>query len=583
MSSSATSAAAKGATYLIALQVSSRALTFLLNQILLRFLTPATLGRAVQLELYSISVLFFARESLRVAVQRVGSTPSEAAPDATKSENNPTTGKPTQSSGGSSQSSKAVQTVVNLSYLSLVLGIPLALLLGYASWKGLSGTTESSTPYIGHAMFLYGLAAIVELASEPGFVAAQALLLFKVRAGAEAAATVVKTFSTVGSAIFAHRNGLDIGVLPFALGQLAFASTLLVYYAFKLIPQGQRDGFSLLPAFLPPPSSKAPTSPKPRQPEYLLSLLSLPLLRIATSLTIQSTLKYILTQGDSLLITALASLPDQGSYALASNYGGLIARMLFQPIEETSRNLFAKLCSSPPPTPSSPPTPSPHPLPPSPPSPSILRARQILVTILKSYLLLSLPILTLGPSLAPTLLHLIAGPRWLALGAGDVLASYAYYIPLLALNGVLEAFVSATATNRELYGQSLFMGAWFLAFAGTAWVGVGRMGWGAKGVVFANGVNMMGRIGWGWGFVGGWFAGRGGELGLVDVLPRGGSVAAAVAVPVVLRGTEGWLGGFGVVGELVRNGVVGLGLMGAIAVFEREFFRECYGLVNSSR
>ncbi|KAG8623593.1 hypothetical protein KVT40_008569 [Elsinoe batatas] len=511
MSSSATSAAAKGATYLIALQISSRALTFLLNQILLRFLTPATLGRAVQLELYSISVLFFARESLRVAVQRVGSTIAEAAPDATKSEKDSTTGKPTESSRESSQSSEAVQTVVNLSYLSLVLGIPLALLLGYASWKGLSGTTaESSTPYIGHAVFLYGLAAVVELASEPGFVAAQALLLFKVRAGAEAAATVVKTFSTVGSALFAHRRDLDIGVLPFAIGQLGFASTLLVYYAFKLTSQGRRDGFSLLPAFLSSPTPKNSSSPKLRQSEFLFSLLSLPLLHIATSLTIQSTLKYILTQGDSLLITALASLPDQGSYALASNYGGLIARMLFQPIEETSRNLFAKLCSAPPPTSSSPPSPSSQTQPPSSPSPSILRARQLLTMILKSYLLLSLPILTLGPSLAPTLLRLIAGPRWLALGAGEVLAAHAYYIPLLALNGILEAFVSATATNRELYTQSLFMGAWFLSFAGTAWVGVGRMGWGARGVVVANGVNMLGRIGWGSGFVGGWFGGRGG-------------------------------------------------------------------------
>lgn len=64
-------------------------------------------------------------------------------------------------------------------------------------------------------------------------------------------------------------------------------------------------------------------------------------------MTIQSSIKYVLTQGDSLLIATLASLQDQGAYALSSNYGGLIARMLFQPIEEASRNLFAKLCASP--------------------------------------------------------------------------------------------------------------------------------------------------------------------------------------------------------------------------------------------
>ncbi|KAF4548954.1 Rft-like protein [Elsinoe fawcettii] len=576
MSTSATSAAAKGATYLIALQISSRALTFLLNQILLRFLTPATFGRAVQLELYSISVLFFARESLRVAVQRVGSSTlrdSDQAGDLSK--NAPGEKKAAKdATKDRSASSNAVQTVVNLSYLSLILGTPLAILLGYLAWTGLSGgAVETATPYIGSAVALYGLAAVIELASEPGFVAAQALLLFKVRAGAEAAATVVKTLSTVGSAVWAHRQGVEAGVMPFAIGQLAFASTLLVYYAFKLNPVRQQHSFSLLPDSLPDSPDKR-SSKADAQNEYLLTLFSRPLLKIATSLTIQSILKYVLTQGDSLLITALATLQDQGSYALASNYGGLIARMVFQPIEEASRNLFAKLCSAP--APSSPQTKTS-------PDPSVLRAKQILSLILKLYLLLSLPIATLGPSLAPPLLGLVAGQRWTSLGAGEVLGAYAYYIPLLALNGILEAFVSATAGNRDLYVQSLFMGSCFVAFAGTAWVGIGRLGMGARGVVVANGVNMAGRIAWCAYFVKGWFGGRGLEFGALDVLPSAGSVAVAATVPVLLNATRDLLGAYGVLGELVRIGAVGLLLMGAIAIFEIQFFKQCYNLVKASR
>src|SRR5271155_2596960 len=61
------STSAGGATLLIGLQVGSRALTFIVNQILLRYLSPEILGISTQLEVYSISVLFFARESLRVA------------------------------------------------------------------------------------------------------------------------------------------------------------------------------------------------------------------------------------------------------------------------------------------------------------------------------------------------------------------------------------------------------------------------------------------------------------------------------------------------------------------------------------
>ncbi|PNS17535.1 hypothetical protein CAC42_8078 [Sphaceloma murrayae] len=575
--STATSAAARGATYLIALQISSRALTFILNQVLLRFLTPETLGRAVQLELYSISVLFFARESLRVAVQRVGASGIKPTHDDGLVDKGTSKAalKPSEAPKPS-----AVQIVVNLSYLSLVIGIPLATALGALSWTSLSGSQAiaSATPYLGNAIFIYGLAAIVELASEPGFVAAQAMLLFKVRAGAEAAATVVKTFGTVGSALTAYRLGLDVGVLPFAIGQLAFASTLVVFYAIKLGPVGKTKAFSLLPSSLEIVSGKK-TEDTSNNIDFYLGYFSRPLLQIATSLSIQSGIKYILTQGDSILITALATLQDQGSYALASNYGGLIARMLFQPIEEASRNLFAKLCSDESVTmQSSSPAESTKP---REPSPSVARAALLLRIIVKLYLLVSLPIVALGPSLAPPLLSLVAGQRWIALGAGDVLAAYAYYIPFLALNGILEAFVSATANNAELYKQSVWMAVSFVLFAGTAWQALGWGGMGAKGVVLANVVNMMGRIGWCWGFVGRWFHGRAMDFGLVDVLPSSGSVAATAAVPVLLNVSRKLLSAYGVFGEIVRVGAVGVLLIGAMAIFETQFLKECYSLTKS--
>ncbi|KAH8981677.1 hypothetical protein EDB86DRAFT_2931631, partial [Lactarius hatsudake] len=42
-----------------------------------------------------------------------------------------------------------------------------------------------------------------------------------------------------------------------------------------------------------------------------------------------------LTEGDKLLISRLSPLADQGGYAIASNYGSLVARVVFQPIEES--------------------------------------------------------------------------------------------------------------------------------------------------------------------------------------------------------------------------------------------------------
>lgn len=234
--------------------------------------------------------------------------------------------------------------------------------------------------------------------------------------------------------------------------------------------------------------------------QFWLSLFSRPLLNLTLSLTVQSSIKYVLTQGDSLLIASLASLQDQGAYALSSNYGGLIARMLFQPIEEASRNLFAKLCA---------PVTKAAAADPKAKVDGVSRASTTLRDILKFYSLISLVAFSLGPTLAPLLLSLIAGSKWSATGAGDVLGTYCYYIPLLAINGVTEAFVAATADQKELYAQSFWMGGFFAAFAGSAYLFLTVLELGAKGLVWANCVNMGCRIVFNLGFVRGFFAKHG--------------------------------------------------------------------------
>lgn len=217
----------------------------------------------------------------------------------------------------------------------------------------------------------------------------------------------------------------------------------------------------------------------------------------------QSSIKYVLTQGDSLLIASLASLQDQGAYALSSNYGGLIARMLFQPIEEASRNLFAKLCAKPADKGKDGESKSQQPAP-----DGIKQASSTLTLILKAYSLIGLVAFAAGPTAAPVLLSLVAGSRWADTGAGEVLGCYCYYIPLLALNGVSEAFVAAVADNTQLYAQSIWMGGFSAAFAGSAYLFLRVLQLGAKGLVWANCVNMACRIVFNLSFVKSFFAKR---------------------------------------------------------------------------
>ena len=210
MSNSVLSASAKGATFLILLQIGSRALTFGVNQFILRYLSPEILGGAVQLELYSITVLYFARESLRVALQR-------------------------QQDG--------VQAVINLAYLAVLLGAPLAFVLAVLYLR----SDLPPIAYFPDAIQIYAVSIVIELLSEPGFAAASQKMLYKVRASAEGFAALARTAVTCGSVVLAHRSGTEVGVMPFANGQFAFATGLLVSYLYILRPTGTKEGFSLLP------------------------------------------------------------------------------------------------------------------------------------------------------------------------------------------------------------------------------------------------------------------------------------------------------------------------------------------------
>ncbi|KAF1919347.1 Rft protein-domain-containing protein [Ampelomyces quisqualis] len=501
MSTSILSASAKGATFLILLQVASRALTFVVNQVLLRFLSPELLGVSAQLELFSISVLYFARESLRVALQR-------------------------QAHGA--------QAIVNLSYLAVFFGTPLAYFLALFWLR--RGTPDF--PYFVEALIVYCLATFIELLSEPAFSVVQQKLLYKIRASAEFSATLLRCFGTCGSAILASRAGLDIGALPFAIGQLAYALSLLVVYTYKTWRVSQAGDFSFFPKKL----SRTPLNPA------VLDYFSTPLLRLTASLTLQSTLKYILTQGDSLLITSLASLADQGAYALASNYGGLIARMLFQPIEESSRNMFAKLCAGTDTVADSKEDKSDDQ------KQNLAQASRVITTILHLYAIISLFAVILGPRLAPLLLQVVAGQKWSATSAADVLSTYCYYIPFLAINGVTEAFVAAVATNKELYAQSVAMGVFFTIFAGSAWFFIGQLELGGKGVVLANTVNMGLRIVWNTWFIKNFFGRRGSNFSLSKTLPSITSLAPFVVVPTLMQMRPGisFLRRFGLLGEIFR-------------------------------
>jgi len=260
---------------------------------------------------------------------------------------------------------------------------------------------------------------------------------------------------------------------------------------------------------------------------------------LGRSLFTQSIFKHILTQGDTLLIATLASPHAQGIYALANNYGGLIARLLLQPIEESSRNYFGKLLSG------------------EPTKNLILKARTNLHTILRAYILLSVCVLAVGPTIAPLLLKIVASRTWSSSGAGHVLSVYCYYIPLLAINGLTEAFVSAVATKKEVDRQSMWMFAFSGGFASAAYIFLSTLDLGAEGLVWANTLNMLFRIVWSTSFIYAYLRRNGTELEIGEIMPRLLTIAAGAGTHTVLAQMEkGFTGG---ITDFMKSGAVSLG------------------------
>lgn len=187
-----------------------------------------------------------------------------------------------------------------------------------------------------------------------------------------------------------------------------------------------------------------------------------------------------------------------------------MARIIFQPIEETSRIFFSKLLSQSKSSPEKKQTTSNF--------ADLKQASEIIHLVLLLYVHLGILFLALGPPYIPTLLSLVLPSRYLSTSAPAVLKAYCLYLPVMALNGFLEALLSSTATPADLARQSRFMVVCSVGFVLVA-VGLGEvLGMRETGLVYANVANLGARAAYGWMFTKGYFkrqtAGRKEHIGV---------------------------------------------------------------------
>ncbi|KAL4974546.1 Rft protein-domain-containing protein [Aspergillus desertorum] len=495
-------------TILILVQLASRVFIFASNQMILRNLSPSILGIAAQLELFLISILYFSRESIRAAIQR---QPLEFLP-AHPAE---TIGADALSSVKEQERSKtrasSSQSIVNMSYLSIGMGAITA--TAFATFYVRFASVEVlEVPYYHTSVAITAIASIIELGSEPIFAVIQQYMLYSKRAAVEISAAFSKSLVTSGTIIWTVRNSHSLGVLPFALGHLSYALIIFCGYFLVALRQSNDWPFSLLLSRISPSDSSA----------YVGGRFSWPLLTLSASVFFQSVVKHLLTQGDSMILAAMTSLQDQGIYSLASNYGGLLARILFQPIEESSRLIFSSLLSIQESKDQ---------------AANVTNAKGHLLSVMRGYMMIAVLIIPLGPTLAPKALHILGGQRWTAPEVDGLLALYCYYIPFLAFNGIGEAFVSSAANPAEFRRQAAWMGVFSACFAIAAYLFLSVGGLGARGLVYANIVNMSIRIIWSYSFVRHYLRQHNLDLSMDEFALRPSTYAVGAIVAVLLSET----------------------------------------------
>jgi oligosaccharide translocation protein RFT1 len=451
-----------------------RLASFVGTQWCYRQLDPTALGRAnVRLELLLTSILFVSREGFRLALTR-----------------NLVVSSSSSSSKGSNHNGSHTTTNPNFGVAWWTIPVSVLVSMTMLLWHLYSSTpkegimTRDELDYQ-RGGILYCLAAAMEGCAEPAVLYFLQALSVAEKASAE---SLVKTATTVLALHHVHASAWPVTSLGVA--QVAYAVTYFMFLCTRVWKHW------------------------PQLYQSMASPWHGPTIYLTFIFTIQGVLKFALTEGDRIVLTLLAGSYDQGVYAMGSAYGGLAARLILQPLEETARLLFSRLASSSSSPSSSPaatvdtkPSSSKHTdtkngAESSEPAATMAAARPAAddpmlwlsyTVLVKMVLYVGLIFSCLAVNYTFILLHLLAGRTW---GGNDqavaVLSAFCVYTAFLAGNGMTEAFCYGIATSASDVGRlGVAHTVTGISFAILAPWGVHRAG--TVGLVAANCVAMGGR------------------------------------------------------------------------------------------
>jgi oligosaccharide translocation protein RFT1 len=392
--------------YLVGLQLVSRAWTFILNILVVRKMGPKLYGPAA-VHLYAVytTILFMAREPLRMAAPRFSGNNAEIA-------------------------ASAVHVLI-----TLPMGIALTLFTIWRLPQFIDSETLEIQGFV-EAMKLTAVSAIMELVAEPISLVSQ----IRVEISKKVAVEATSIFSR-GVFIYLFVNWANLGLTSFGYAYVLssvcnIVAALWIQFQRSLKVESSSFQVGILDLLLP---FKAYTNQS-------CAMLVSPLVWLTFGFWFQSLVKLVLTEGEKYVVMFFVT-DDAGVFALVSNLGSMIVRLVFQPIEEIGAAEFKKLMGSEGENVE---------------AEEIKRRRKdtsrILFDLIRFVMFIGLIAICFGPPFSFTVIHLLYGSEWSSTSAPMVLGFYCVYILLMALNGVSEGFVTSTlsASGLQRYNFLLF-------------------------------------------------------------------------------------------------------------------------------
>ena len=331
-------------------------------------------------------------------------------------------------------------------------------------------------------MLLYCGGALLESLGEPMYNLYNQSFRVDCRLKADAGAILVRSIVTFVAVICYELETVGFGLAQLSYGLIHVSIMVWNYREVMFSSEGRLREYSLtlrdtLPSL--PSSDGAMFS--------IVALFGAEATANSLHMTGTSLLKHCLTEADKIALSLSSSAThyDQGVYGVINNYGSLVARMIFQPVEETARIAFSKMAAK-----------------------VKLHDKNderesvmaefssmatLLSLILKTLGLFSLLFPVFGPCYSRVAVQFGLGSRWYSEETVHALAVYCFYIFVLGLNGVSEAFVYATAESGILNTVNASLLTSSLMFCVTAPYLLARMG--TSGILIANILSMTIRIG----------------------------------------------------------------------------------------